>query len=94
MGEQEHTTRRAPHMERFTKIIPVIMQDYPDAQNVFLAVGNQSFCVSSYGCETKEEAEWMRDMLCIALDQLVREASAVNNNLTGASSAEEAVVPK
>lgn len=65
-------TRRAPHMERFVEVAPVIMPDAPDAHNVFLKVENQRFQITPYGCETKEEAEWMRDMLCIALDQVVQ----------------------
>ncbi len=75
MSEQERTTRRAPHMERFVTIKPVIMQDYPDAQHVFLQSGNQQFCVSPHGCETMEEAEFLRDMLCIALDNIVTECT-------------------
>lgn len=71
----EWTTRRAPHMEKYVIISPVVMEDYPDAQNVYLQAGNQRFCFSPHGCETKDEAEWMRDMLCIALDQIVKDHS-------------------
>jgi hypothetical protein len=42
---------------------------------LWLKVGNQSFVLSAGGqdyFETKEEAEWSRDMLCIALDRLQR----------------------
>lgn len=66
-------TRRAPHMERYVTITPVVIEDWPDAHHVFLQVTNQRFCVTPDGCETKEEAEWTRDMLCVALDQVVRE---------------------
>lgn len=69
---ETHTTRRAPDMERYVRIRPVTIQDWPDAQHVFLKVGNQEFCITSYGVETMEEAEWTRDMLCVALDQIVR----------------------
>ena len=41
---------------------------------VVLHVGNQSFNVSPM-CELKEEAEFMRDMLCIALAKIVDEES-------------------
>lgn len=76
MSEQElkdggWTTRRAPHMERFVEVRPVVIEEWPDAHNVFLKVGVQQFCVSPHGCETRDEAEWMRDMLCIALDAVV-----------------------
>lgn len=72
--DPEWTTRRAPHMERFTELRPVLVKDYPDAHRLLLKVGNQQFEISSgvgyY--DTKEEAEWVRDMLCIALDRLQR----------------------
>jgi hypothetical protein len=73
---EEHTTRRAPHMERYTEITPVVVRDTPDAHMLWLKVGNQSFTLSAGGQDyhdTKEEAEWARDMLCIALDQMVRD---------------------
>ena len=72
---ETHTTRRAPQMEKFVEIRPVIMEGYPDAHHVFLKVGNQQFCVSPDGCETKEEAEWTRDMLCIALAKVVEQSN-------------------
>lgn len=70
--QADDTTRRAPHMEKYVEIAPVVMMDFPDAQHVFLKINNQRFCVTPHGCETKEEAEWMRDMLCIALDEIAR----------------------
>jgi hypothetical protein len=71
-------TRRAPHMERYTEIRPVIVRDFPDAHSVWLRVGNQSFVLSAGGQDfhdTREQAEWARDMLCIALDGMTREFS-------------------
>ena len=65
--ESEHVTRRNPEMEGYVKIQPVVMEGFPDAHNVFLQVANQRFQVDAFACETKEDAEWMRDMLCIAL---------------------------
>jgi hypothetical protein len=73
MMADEHTTRRAPQMERYVTVAPVVMEGFPDAHNVFLQVTNQRFRVTPYGCETKEEAEWTRDMLCVALARLVEE---------------------
>ena len=70
----EHVTRRNPEMEKYVEIRPVVMEGSPDAHNVFLKVTNQSFCVSHYRCETKEDAEWMRDMLCVALAKIVADA--------------------
>ena len=72
---EEHITRRAPHMERYTNITPCVVRDCPDAHVLWLKVGNQSFMLSAGGQDyhdTKEEAEWARDMLCIALDQMAR----------------------
>ncbi len=71
----EWNTRRAPHMERYVAIEPVVVEGEPDARNVFLQIGNQRFCIGPFACETLEEAEWMRDMLCVALDKLVRDHS-------------------
>ena len=60
-------------LERFVDIKPVIQEDYPDAHHVFLQVTNQRFCVTPYACETKEDAEWTKDMLLTALEKVVRE---------------------
>lgn len=65
------TTRRNPEMEKWVLIHPVVMEGWPDAHNVFLQVTNQRFCVTPHGCQTKEEAEWTRDMLCVALAKIV-----------------------
>lgn len=58
-------------IKKYTDIKPVVMEGFPDAHNVFLQVTNQRFCVTPYGCDTKEDAEWMRDMLCVALERIV-----------------------
>lgn len=71
----EWDTRRAPHMERFTEIKPCVVKDHSDAHTLSLKIGNQTFRLSSGVGEfydTKDEAEWVRDMLCIALDRLQR----------------------
>jgi hypothetical protein len=70
----EDLTRKNPEMEKYVEIQPVVMKGYPDAHRVYLKVTSQSFQVTPYGCETKEEAEWMRDMLCIALAKIVADA--------------------
>jgi hypothetical protein len=74
MDEVKHITRRSPEMERYVEIRPVVMQGYPDAHNVFLKVTNQEFCVTQYACETQEDAEWTRDMLCNALAKVAADA--------------------
>jgi hypothetical protein len=70
----EHLTRRNPEMEKYVEIQPVVMEDCPDAHRVYLKVTNQRFQVTPYGCETREEAEWVRDMLCIALAKIVADS--------------------
>lgn len=58
------STRRNPEMERFTEIVPV-----GDEWRVRLKVGVQSFDIGM-DMETREEAEFVRDMLCIALAKI------------------------
>lgn len=70
----EHITRRNPEMEKYVEIRPVVMEGFPDAHNVFLKVTNQRFCVTPYACETRENAEWTRDMLCVALAKIAADA--------------------
>lgn len=56
--------------KQFTEIAPVVMKGFPDAHHAFLKIEGQRFCVTPYGCETKEGAEWMREMLAIALAKI------------------------
>jgi hypothetical protein len=67
MAETEWTTRRAPHMERYVEV-----REAGAEFRVLLRVGNLSFWVGTEW-ETREEAEHYRDMLCIALDNLLAE---------------------
>lgn len=62
-------TRRAAHMEQY-----VTVTQYAESEPwlVRLKIGVQTFNIGD-GYEVKGEAEWMRDMLCIALDALVKE---------------------
>jgi hypothetical protein len=76
VSEVKHVTRRAPHMERYTEIKPIVVDGSPDAHTLWLKVGNQSFILSAGGQvfhDTKQEAEWARDMLCIALDAMTQD---------------------
>src|SRR5882672_8709203 len=61
-------------MQKYTLILPVADEDFPDAHNVFLQVTNQRFCVTPHGCESKEQAEWFRDQLCVALAKIVEDS--------------------
>lgn len=66
-------TRRAPHMEHHVKITPFGAMDNPNAMQVRLQIGVQSFLISDgadHCHESTEAAEWCRDMLCNALATL------------------------
>lgn len=71
-------TRRNPEMEKYVKIQPVVMEGFPDAHNVFLQITNQRFHIGAFGCETLDEAEWLRDMLCIALAKVVADRTGAD----------------
>ena len=64
----------ATAMQKYTLIRPVAMKGFPDAHNVFLQVTNQRFRVSPYGC-TKEDAERLRDQLCVALAKIAEDSN-------------------
>ena len=57
-------------LRKFIDIKPVVVDGEPDAHNVFLHVTNQRFCLTPYA-ETKDDAEWMADMLAVALERIV-----------------------
>jgi hypothetical protein len=58
--------------DKYTFSKPCCVDKTPDAQTVWLKIGNQSFCIDGYK-DTKEESEWMRLMLGKALAKLVLE---------------------
>jgi len=64
----------ATAMQKYIIIKPIAMETLPDAHCVFLQVTNQRFRVSPYGCKTKEEAESLRDQLCVALANIVEDS--------------------
>ncbi len=70
MTEQRHQSA-VDRFGKYVEIKPVVMLGEPDAHHVSLVSTNQSFCVSPDGCKTLERAEWMRDMLCVALSKIV-----------------------
>jgi len=57
-------------MERYVEIVPGY--ENPEAFVVMLKVDHQSFRLEGES-ETRDDAEWMRDMLCIALDRLAQQ---------------------
>ena len=60
------TAREAELYSKHTEHRPVVVEDDPDAQTVWLKVGVQSFQINDY-CESEEHAIWMRHMLARAL---------------------------
>lgn len=74
MPEQEAPpTRRAPHMERYVRVRPFPTEETEDSHKLELVIDNQGFLLSdgASNChESREAAEWSRDMLCIALNEL------------------------
>lgn len=75
------TTRRHPEFERFVEMKEVVVEGEPDAQTIWLKIGVQSFRINDY-CEDQHHAEWMRDMLCNALANMVKVIEA-NGKCTG-----------
>lgn len=57
--------------QKYTLSSPVVVQDEPDAHNVYLQVGNQRFCVTPMHCESIEETNHMQTMLANALAALL-----------------------
>lgn len=64
-----------PDLRQFIKIKSCVVEGEPDARNVFLEIGNQSFCVTSYACENEEETKWFADRLFDALTNLIGHAA-------------------
>lgn len=62
-------TRRNPEMEKY---VEVSQYAKTEPWRVRLKAGVQSFEIGN-GHDSKEEAEWMRDMLCIALATIKKE---------------------
>jgi hypothetical protein len=60
-------------LEKYVTIAPVVVEGEPDAHNVFIQVTNQRFCLGPYARETRADAEWTKDMLCTALEKIVRD---------------------
>lgn len=78
--ELVHTTRRNPEMEKYVEIKDVVVEGEPEAKTVWLKVGGQSFRINDYS-EDQHHAEWLRDMLCIALAKIV--AGEPTSTVTG-----------
>ena len=65
-------------LTKYVKIKPCIIGEgdcdaNSDGFTVWFVVGVQQFCVTPLACETRDEAEWMRDRLIQAIDKLITE---------------------
>ena len=54
------------------EVRPVVVQDSPNARNVFLCVNGQQFCLTNYALDEDAEIEFMRAMI----DKAMRRAFA------------------
>lgn len=55
--------------DEYTSFRPVVCEDEPDAQTIWLDVGPQHFKVADV--ENTEHAEWFREMLAQALVKII-----------------------
>lgn len=53
---------------------PVVDSDWPDAHQLWLVVGVQSFQIGHH-CETLEECEWMKEQFNFAADAAIKGVS-------------------
>lgn len=61
--------------EQHVTLKPVVIRDMPDAHNIWLTVGVQSFCMTPYGMErTRDHANWFRDRMVDALAKMIATA--------------------
>lgn len=58
------TAREKQMREKYTRLV-----EWPGSRAVFLTVGCQTFQIWD-GFRTKKEAQWMRDMLAVALSNI------------------------
>lgn len=58
--------------EKYIKLSPVVCEGMDSAMRTDFVVGSQSFTITPYGC-TKEQADWMGDMLAKALHTFLEE---------------------
>lgn len=65
MPLSSESSRQNPEMEKYVTISE-------DNKTITLQVGHQYFKLA-YEAEDRDSAEWMRDMLCIALAKVVAE---------------------
>lgn len=61
--------------KKYTSIKPCIVDGEPDAHTTQIKIGNQSFRIDGYQ-ETKEEAEWMCEMLGKAFKVMIEANSS------------------
>lgn len=70
LGVDAQPSVAAEALKSFVNISPIVMEGFPDAHKVTFDVDSQHFDIAPDGCETKEDAEWMRDMFLRALSKV------------------------
>jgi hypothetical protein len=60
-------------LRRYFVVMPVVVEDDPDACRIEFKVGNQTFPFGPDYIETMEQAEWFVDMAIKALQTLIAE---------------------
>jgi hypothetical protein len=73
--------------EQFTFIKPCCVEGEPDAHTTWIKVGVQSFSLSGYQ-ETKESAEWYRDMLALAFETIIESEKLISSGKPESTDAE------
>ncbi len=59
---------------QYTATEPCGTRDEPNAHAAFIRVGVQRFNLTPCACETREEADWMREMAAKAMARAAQEA--------------------
>lgn len=60
-------------IERYTRIQPCCVEDWPDACHVFFDSGVQHFRISATALDNKDEGEWLRRQFARALLNVIGE---------------------
>lgn len=67
------TKDESDELRRYFVVMPVVVQDEPNACRIEFKVGNQMFRFGPDYCEDWAQAEWYVSMACHALRNLISE---------------------
>lgn len=60
-------------LRKYFVVMPVVVQDEPNACRIEFKIGNQMFRFGPDYCDDREHAEWFVSMACEALRTLIAE---------------------